>query len=165
MGRAWDILPPQKKPKAKTKRKSNNALSLFFFIVICLVIFFIFAATQNIPTGMDGIATVSPNKTPKIEISTPIKTKSKNDLLIKVLNGSGKGEETSAVSDILTNIDFTVTKTENALNLYDQTIIYYEINQEKYAQEIAQNLSKYNAKIQQFSQDSPYDLIVVIGAR
>jgi len=97
--------------------------------------------------------------------SSPKLEKNPEELMIKILNGTGRSEETAEVVTALKEIGFKVAKTENALSLYDQTTIYFESTQEKYAQEIAQNLTKYKVKTQQFSQESPYDLIIVIGAK
>lgn len=176
MGTAWDIIPPRPRPQkskpAKGLRKSNKTTMFFVMIIIIMAVVFIYLANQNTPASIDGVATTSPQKptlwasgSVKPTISTAPMLKSQDNLLIKVHNGGGRSEETNEVSQILVNLGYKVTKTENALNLYDQTIVYFEAHQKKYAEEIAGNLSKFQAKIQQFSQNSPYDLIIVIGAR
>ena len=157
MGRIWDIIPPHPRPRKQTttsRKKTKNASLFFGLIIIIFVGLFLYTASIKPPTSIDGVTTASPQN-----------SASPHQLLIKILNGTGRSEEGKAVADILTENGFKVTKTENALNLYDQTIVYYESNQEKYAQEIAASLTKYQAKTQQFSQENPYDLIIVIGAR
>ncbi len=173
MGRAWDILPPYKPvhnvkhgSKAKSARGRNKNASVFFVLIIVIFVgIFIFATSKNTPVNTSGTNS-PPNRTTSQESTSPATSeKNPDQLKIKVLNGTGRSEETVQVVAILNEIGFKVTKTENALSLYDQTIVYFESNQEKYAQEIAQSLTKYKAKTQKFSQDSPYDLIIVIGAQ
>ena len=160
MSKIWDIIPPQKHPpKARTTpaKRSKNASLFFGLLIIAMVSFFVYAATKNTPVGT--------NKQTKTTPTSSANKESSNELLIKVLNGSGRSEETAETIAILENIGFKVTKTESALNLYDQTIVYYEPSQEKNAKEIANSLAKFQAKTQVFSQDSTYDLIIVIGSK
>lgn len=90
---------------------------------------------------------------------------SKTSPTIKLLNGSGKIEEADRIKKLLAQNDITVTKTENALSIYPETIIYYQSADELRAQEIAKILQEYQARNQPFSQPSSYDLIIVIGGR
>lgn len=167
MGRVWDILPPHQTTRStkspSVKRKTKNASVFFVLMIIIFVGIFIFTAVKNTPTT-NIISDLQKTPDPKLSELVPTQ-KNTDQLLIKVLNGTGRSEETASIVSILNEIGFKVAKTENALSLYDQTTIYFEPNQEKYAQEIAQKLTRYKVKTQQFSQDSPYDLIIVIGAK
>lgn len=139
--------------------KNRKEVRYFFGLVfIILAIVFIYTASQDPAKNTDNLNTFSnqPAASPTKESRGP---------LIKIINGTGQSEETDAVFKIITGLGFKVTKTENALNLYDNTIVYYDQNYEKNAQEIAQGLSDYNAKPQKFSQETPYDIIIVIGSQ
>lgn len=174
MGRAWDILPPHKPTRnikhgsrAKSaSRRTENTSVFFVLIIIIFVGLFIYAASKNTPVDTNKTTTTTPLQSPdKKPSSSPKIEKNPEELIIKVLNGTGRSEETAEVVTTLKEIGFKVAKTENALSLYDQTTIYFESTQEKHAEAIAQNLTKYKAKTQQFTQESPYDLIIVIGAK
>lgn len=170
MGKIWDIIPPGKKPKnhphRSAARKKSNSPAVFFVLVIIIIVgIFLYSASQNTPINIDGATTSSQQKAPIVQPENSPTQKTRGQLLIKILNGSGRSEEASKVTLVLSGLGFEVLKTENALSLYDQTTVYFEPGQEKYAQEIAQNLNDYQAKTQKFSQESPYDIIVVIGGR
>ncbi|MCL5407269.1 MAG: LytR C-terminal domain-containing protein [Patescibacteria group bacterium] len=170
MGRAWDILPPHKPTRnvkhGSTRKKTKNTSVFFVLIIVIFVGIFIYAASKNTPIDTNKTTTTTPSPLPDKKFSSsPKLEKNPEELMIKILNGTGRSEETAEVVTALKEIGFKVAKTENALSLYDQTTIYFESTQEKYAQEIAQNLTKYKVKTQQFSQESPYDLIIVIGAK
>lgn len=159
MGRVWDIIPPTRRPKktaAPAKKRSSQNAALFLGLLLIIILVFIFLnSLQNAPLSVNGLATSFP----------PTPTLDSNEILIKILNGSGHSEETETVAKILEEANFKIAKTESALNLYDQTIIYYQEPRAKQAQEMADILKKYSPKIQKFSQSTAYDLIIVIGAR
>lgn len=172
MSRVWDILPPRKKPtkhERKEAKKRSKGLTLFLSLIFIIIVAFIyFGANQNISVKTPPVAgspqNIVPTPTPTEAISSgPLKDKT--NLTIKLLNGSGQAEELSTTYKLLEDAGFKAQQTENTLNLYDQTIIYYQPSQEKYALQIAEILKKYQAKVQKFSQEAPYDLIVVIGPR
>ncbi|MFA6493337.1 MAG: LytR C-terminal domain-containing protein [Patescibacteria group bacterium] len=159
MGRVWDILPPQKRPQKHTPKrtkKSKNASLFLLFLISGFVIIFMYATSQNKLPDTNKITTTN---TPQSQTSTEKK------VLIKVLNGTGKGEETTKVTQLIEDLGLKVIKTENALNLYDQTIVYFSPGKEEIAQKIADELTAYQAKIQAFTQESPYDVVVVIGGK
>ena len=136
MGRFWDIIPPYRPiqtSKHHLKRQKSKNTSVFLgLIIIILVGGFIYSVLQNTPVNVNGVATISPQKsiTTQKSISSPTE-KNPDQLLIKILNGTGQSEETSNVTSSLEDLGFSVTKTENALSLYDQTIIYFESHQAK----------------------------------
>lgn len=165
MAKAWDILPPRKRPRKNTrprisKKTSQTGTFIFGLLVLIFLAVFFFGTTNNTSQNIDGVATkntLTPSPSPTI--------KNPEELLIKILNGSGKSEEIDTVKESLSEAGFPIAKTENALNLYPTSIIYYEPNQESLAQEIAKKIEKYTPELVPFSQDSPYDMIIVIGAR
>lgn len=168
MGRIWDIIPPRPRrgvSKAVQKKRKNQKTSLFLALVMLIFVgFFIYSASRGLSSETGGIQTApAPLKSPAAESISTAKTQ--EDLLIKILNGSGRSEETEQVASILTEAGYKLAKKENALNLYDETIIYYNPPYEKYAREIVSTLAQFQPKIQKFSQDSPYDLILLIGVR
>lgn len=163
MGKVWDIIPPRPKPKSHPPkvRRSKKKVGLFLgFILIILVAFLLLEAAKNIQPKIDGVSTTSPVLTnqglpPNAQPS------------IKILNGSGESEKGVEIEQILVSAGFEVAKTENALNLYDQTIVYYQEAQEAEAEKIVEslkNLGTYQAKKQKFAQDTTYEIVVVIGS-
>lgn len=164
MARAWDILPPRKvrrklKPKEKKARRVNMAW--IFFLVVIAAFFIAFKGANQAPTSTPPAAK-TPAERATLEAS-PTKTESK--MTIKLLNGTGRVEETDKVRKVLQDAGFEITITENALNLYDQTIVYYQPSCEQSAQAIATSLSAYQAKTQKFSQETNYDIVIVIGSK
>jgi len=165
MGRIWDIIPPPPRPaqSSNRRRKSPQTSSVLFFIFILIILGVIFYGSAQKPNlkinGQSTSNPVSPSPSPSIEAKIPSGTRP----LIKLINGSGQVEQEDKVKKILTEAGFKIAKSENALNLYDKTIIYYDISQEKNAQEIAEALKKYQTYLQKLSQDSSYDIIIVIG--
>lgn len=171
MSKVWDILPPKRKltkTERKAAKKRSKGLTWFFALIFIIVVAFIYyGASKNLAgTNLQPTSNQAPTAIPT---STPIsdtsQIKDKKDLKIKLLNGSGQSEELDTTYKLLENNGFVPQKTENTLNLYEQTIIYYQPSQEKHALEIAEILKKYQAKVQKFSQETEYDLIVVIGPR
>lgn len=169
MGKAWDIIPPRPSPRksSSVSHKKTSKRSSFFFVLLILILIgaFLYVAGKETLINVDGIATSSPQSPSKTEPVTSPTLKTKSNLLIKILNGSGHSEETDNVQALLKESGFKISKIENALNLYDQTIVYYQADQEQSAKDIAEVLKKYQAKTQKFSQETAYDIIVVIGAR
>ena len=171
MSKVWDILPPKRKltkTERKEAKKRSKGLTLFFGLIFLIIVAFIYYGASKNMTGatpqpaLNITATPTPTST---SINNTGQLKDKKDLNIKLLNGSGFSEELDAVYKLLVDQNFVAQKTENTLNLYEQTIVYYQPSQEKYALEIAEILKKYQAKVQKFSQETDYDLIVVIGPR
>ena len=169
MAKIWDILPPQKttrklKPQEKRERRAN--ISWLFFLAVLTAFFIVFFGASKIPFSNES----SPDKTSSPVISSPKLTlrpsnKTQTDITIKLLNGTGRVEETQKVRDLLKNAGFKLTVTENALNLYDQTLIYFQPAYENYANDLATVLKSYNAQTQKFTQDTPYDIVIVIGTK
>lgn len=161
MGKAWDILPPTARPHkthAKSEKKRSKNCSLFFLICFIVVVgFFIFQISDYTPSGINGTETTKPAVIPNNNQSA--------ETSIKILNGSGKAEEASNVSSILTNAGYKVSKTENALNIYDKSIVYYQEPEKDKAEKIASLLKNYNAITQKFTQETSFDIVVVLSAR
>lgn len=136
-----------------------------FFLLVAGAIFVIFyGVAKNIPSGTQETASPTPaRETPASEITSMVKSKS--NLLVKILNGTGRFEETDKVKKAMADAGFNIAFTENALNLYDQTIVYYQPASENFAQEIVGLLSTLQAKSQKFSQETKYDIVVVIGTK
>ena len=96
--------------------------------------------------------TIAPSASPT---ATAIQTPS---MTIKLLNGTGRIEETQKIQKLLTDAGFQVATTENALNLYDSSVIYYQPAFENYANQIANLLGSYSAKTQKLNQENKYDV-------
>lgn len=189
MSRFWDIRAPKPKPRpspsrtAARRRKVHPSFFLFMVILAIVGIFFLgngnFQLTQPsktiVPTTKPTTKSVkiSPEINSKVSPEDNLKStpedapeaKNKEDLSIKLVNGSGQTEESNVVQQILENEDFRGLKIENALNLYENSIVYYQDSEIKYANEIADLLKTYNPKIQEFTQETNFDLIIVIGPR
>lgn len=161
MSKAWDILPPIPKPHksfTKTEKKRSKNCSMFFFICFIIIVgIFIFQITNSPPPDINGINTTLPTANTSADTSSAVQ--------IKILNGSGKAEETNKVSDLLTDADYKIAKKENALNLYDETIVYYQKEKKEIAENIADLLKSYGATTQQFTQSTSYDIVIVISAK
>lgn len=172
MSKAWDILPPRRKltkSERKEAKKKSKGLSGFLTILFLIVIGFIYyGANKSLTTGTPATAPTAKSTPTEKPTPAPVnnsQTKDKKDLNIKLLNGSGQSEELTTAYKLLEDTGFKAQKTENTLNLYEQSIIYYQPSEEKHALEIAEVLKKYQIKIQKFSQETSYDLIIVIGPR
>ena len=76
-----------------------------------------------------------------------------------------QNEELENSKQLLENGGFSIEKAENTLSGYTETVIYYQESYEEYAQEISSILKDYQPKIRKFTQDSSYDLIIVISPR
>ena len=164
MARVWDILPPRKtrrklKPKEKKARRVNVAW--IFFLVVIAAFFIAFKGANQTPSSTSPEAK-TPTETATVKTSP---TKSPGKMTIKLLNGTGRVEETDKVRKILQSTGFELTITENALNIYDQTIVYFQPLYEQSANEIADSLSAYQAKTQKFSEETNYDIVIVIGSK
>lgn len=164
--RAFDILPPKKVKrltKQEKKRQKRTGLYFVFFLIFVAVFFIIFYGSGKFPmiTPASSPSITTPTPSPSINPSN----KTQNQLTIKLLNGTGRVEESQKVQKILTDAGFTITTTESALNLYDSTIVYFQAPFENYANQIANLLSPYKAKSQKFSQETQYDIVVVIGTK
>ncbi len=167
MARIWDILPPRKhtrklKPKEKKERRAN--VSWFFFLAVLAAFFIVFLGASKIPLSNESVNKTSPPASPSTTSASPA-NKTQANVTIKLLNGTGRVEESQKVRDALKTAGFNVTVTENALNLYDQTIIYYQPAYQNYANDLALVLKSYNAKTQNFSQETQYDIVIVIGTK
>lgn len=166
MAKAWDILPPRKAKKLtkqEKKRQKRSSMYFIFFLVLIAAFFIVFFGSGKFPV-------ITPAPSPSISTPTPSPSinpsnKNQSQLTIKLLNGTGRVEESQKVQKILTDAGFIITTTENALNLYDSTIVYFQAPFENYANQIANLLSFYKAKSQKFSQETQYDIVVVIGAK
>lgn len=174
MGKVWDIIPPPRRPRKykrlAQKKSSKKAVFFFGLLVIIFLGAFLYEATKNPFSNVDSVSnsivTSSPQETPASpEVAISPTAKTKGNLILKLINGSGHSEEKTNVEALLIKNGFKIAKTENALNLYEQTIVYYQAPQEKYAKDIATILERYQAKIQKFSQETTYDIIIVIGGR
>ncbi len=153
MAKAWDILAPRPKVKrAVQKRRQNKNLPFLFFLIIlgAIVIFFF---------GLEKPAPKLNNSSQIINTASPSNFSPK----IKILNGSGDNQTLSTVKSTLEKANFEITAVENALNVYEDSIVYYNEGYQDKAQEIADILSDYKMQVQKFSKKTNYDLLVVIG--
>lgn len=155
MSKAWDILPPRPKirktPQTPKKRRKNNLPFLFFLIILGAIVFLFYGLERPGAKINSSPLTAAPA------------TSSPQGPKIKILNGTGEKEDLTKAQNALEKAGFPIDSTENALNLYDQTIIYYEEGYENEAQNIAEILGAYEAKIQKFTKITNYDLLIVIG--
>ena len=155
MSKVWDILPPRPKirrtPHTPKKRRKNNLPFLFFLIILGAIVFLFY--------GLERPG-AKINSSPQ---AAPPAASSPQNPKIKILNGTGEKEDLTKAQNALKEAGFRIETTENALNLYDQTIIYYEEGYENEAQKIAEILGDYQAKIQKFTKITNYDLLIVIG--
>jgi len=168
MPRAWDIRPPRKSKltKQEKKRRKRSNIYFIFFLVLIAVFFIVFFGFDRLSTpGSPTTPSSEPTKTNSPEPSTSAALKTQNQVSIKLLNGTGRFEETQTVQKKLTDSGFKLSTTENALNLYDSTIIYFQSPYENYAKELATLLASYTPKTQKFSQATPYDIVIVIGTK
>lgn len=155
MSKAWDILPPRPKIRRtvyKQKRRQNKNLPFLFFLIILGAIVIIFFGSEK-PEAQSN------NPLSSTISASPVSSGPK----IKILNGSGDNEQLSTVKKNLERANFQIQTTENAVNLYEETIIYYNEEYQAEAQKIAEILSNYQAKIQKFTKITNYDLLIVIG--
>ncbi len=137
-------------------------MAWIFFLVVIAAFFIAFKGAEELPTP-SKTATATPTNTPTATSSAT--TKTQGQMTIKLLNGTGRVEESEKVKNTLKNAGFNVTLTENALNLYDQTVVYFQPVYENYANDIATSLSPYQAKVQKFSQPTQYHIVIVIGSK
>ena len=171
MSRAWDILPPRKTKKftkQEKKRQKRSSIYFVFFLILIAAFFIVFLGADKFSLPVTS-PLPSPSESSKFEQPAPSSGgKTQKELSIKLLNGTGRVEESQSVQKTLTDSGFSITTTENALNLYDTSVVYYSPKQpvfEKYAQQIATLLKSYNAKTQKFTQETKYDIVVVIGTK
>lgn len=167
MTKIFDILPPQKKKKItkqEKKRQKRSSIYFIFFLAIIAGFFIVFWSADKMNLSPKPINSPTPSKQSEQPVPTP-SNKTKNQLTIKILNGTGRVEELQKVKTMLQDSNFPITTTENALNLYDSTIIYYQPAFENYANDLATVLKSYNAKTQKFSQETRYDIVIVIGTK
>lgn len=165
MARIWDISPPKRKRKLKPAEKKERRanISWFFFLAVVAAFFIVFFGASKIPLSNDNPSpSIAPVPSAKI---SPSPSNSKSSPTIKLLNGTGRVEETQKVRDALKNAGFTLTATENALNIYRETIIYYQPQFENYARNLAAALATYKPKTQKFTQETQYDIVIVIGTQ
>ncbi len=167
MAKFWDIMPPASKPKRTTKKAEKRAKkkNIKFFVAVLFFGFMIF-----IFFGLSKLPPIENYSTEPAGIELPTqppstKTTNQEDLKIKLLNGSGLNEEMNKTLKLVENGGFVIEKKENTLAAYQETIIYYKESQEKYAKTISGILFEYKPRLSKFSQDSSYDLIIVIGIR
>lgn len=169
MARIWDILPPKRKPrklKPAQKKERRANISWFFFLAVLAAFFIVFFGASKIPLSDEsGVNKTSPTATASPKPTASPSNKTQANVTIKILNGTGRVEESQKVRDLLKNAGFNIAVTENALNLYNQTIVYYQPADQTYANDLALVLKSYNAKTQKFTQDTQYDIVVVIGSQ
>ncbi len=165
MARIWDITPRKKprklKPAEKKERRAN--ISWFFFLAVVGAFFIVFFGASKIPPALETNPTSSP--TPMIKACPSPSAKTQTNATIKLLNGTGRVEEAQKVQDLLGKAGFRITATENALNLYPRTIVYYQPSFENYARDLTTVLKSYNPEAQKFTQDTQYDIVIVIGSQ
>lgn len=164
MSRIWDIIPPPRRPappKVRPSQKNRKSSSLFLFflfvVIVISVVFYAGGSSKNFQ--VNGLATQNPSGL----ASAPADNQTEQ-VAIKLINGSGQIEPGERAKKLLTEEGFAIAKAENALNLYDQTIIYYDINAEKTAREISGLLKDFQVNLQKLTQKSNYDIIIVIGS-
>ena len=178
MPRAWDLLPPKPKTKkiikAQKKRKRIAPFAMAGFIALVAFIFALgvseqwsltlpsqTTSSQPSPPLKSNLITKPSPSNPDIKISSSPQI---SKLSIKILNGSGEPEKTVEVKKILFNAGYEVQTTENALNLYDQTLVYYQDKATEDVNKITELLTNYQATSQKFTQETKFDIVVVIGA-
>lgn len=165
----WDITPRKKRKEKLTlteKRTRRSNVSWMFFLSILAAFFIIFFGASKLPSSEEN--PISPTNTPVNTTNTAQSSptaKTQANISIKLLNGTGRFEETDQIKKALTQSGFKVAATENALNIYEKTIIYYQNPYENYANDIAKVLSSYSPKVQKFTQETKYDIVVVIGGK
>ena len=168
MSKIWDISPPRKKarltPTIRRERRSN--ISWLFFLSLIAAFFIVFFGVSKFPQSNPNQpqATATLNNSTSLSSTSP-EVKTQTNISLKLLNGTGRFEETDRVKKLLSDSGFKVSLTENALNIYDQTIVYYQGQYENYANNLAQVLKTYNPKIQKFTQSTQYDIVIVIGSK
>lgn len=169
MPKLWDISAPRKKHKVtpQLKREKRFNLSWIIFLAVIGAFFIVFFSISQFPTSQSNltkpnILNSSPSTT-QVSISPDISLTGLPSL--KILNGTGKIEETDKIKKIILENGYKITISENALNIYSQTIIYYQPQYEKDADNLLKILSTYQPKKQQFSEQTNFNIVVVIGAK
>jgi len=160
MSKAWDIIGRKretKKPTAAVKKRTQyNCVFWLFVVLVFLGSMFFFGKLSESNFTIAPVKTTTPQSSPDLTNSV---------LLINIVNGSGRFEETDKVTKAVKTAGFEVTKTETSINSYDTTIVYYKSGLSPQANQIAAQLSVYKPKVQQFSQSSSYDIAVIIGSK
>ena len=162
MSKVWDILPPPKRKgerkESKSVKKKRFKVTFFFFMLIALAVVYLAYGVKNY-SGAPANPAASPQPSAASAPSTnPTGT-------LKILNGTGRFEETDNIKKLLSASNINVDITENALNLYTETVVYYQPTEEAKANQIVGLLSSYNAKAQKFSQETKYGIVIVIGTK
>lgn len=162
MAKAWDLIPIRrevKKPATHSKKRSKRNCLFFVSVLAVFLISVVFFANANVA----GFTLPKPVKS-AAPTAKPAETKNAVPTL-KIINGSGRFEETDRVSSLVKTAGVSVLATETAPNLYNQTTVYYKPAYKSEAEIIVATLGNINAKSQAFTRDSSYDLAVIIGAR
>ncbi len=159
MAKYWDIKRRKKRKKITPTEKKERKLNASWLFFLCLIgtFFIVFAGTSKKPENSEPIS----SPVPSVTLSST--TLSKAGLNIKFINGTGLFEELNKATTILSQNGYKANLTENALNTYPETIIYYEAPAERYAKDLESVLKYYKPKTRILSQDTIYDLIIVIG--
>lgn len=162
--KAWDLSARKKLTKREKKRRKRSNVYFIFFLILITAFFIIFLGANKVTAPEAKTKTQTPipaNST----LESSLKTQ--NKVTIKILNGTGRFEEAQNLQKVISDSGFTITTTENALNMYDQTIIYFQSPYENYANQILTIIRPFypNAKIQKFTSETKYDLVVVIGQK
>ncbi len=152
----------------------GRELMIFIASFVLSFLFFVVLTNFKSPINFSQLlkksgslnVTVTPTKTP-LPTVTPTPAFAKQDLKIKILNGSGIVGKAGVVSDILKEKGFTEILTGNADN-YDYTLSELEVKKDKQqaASMLQADLKNYvsDFKVTTLSATDSADVILIIGS-
>ena len=158
----------KKVPPLPSLSLPKKELIIFLASFLLSFLFFILISNLNLKTKL-SLPNINITPTPNAKPSptpTPTPTFKKEDLKIKVLNGSGVRGKAGEVKEILKNIGYGEILTDNADN-FDYKITQINVKKDKIqaATLIKNDLKDYlsSPKIGQLSEKETADVVIIIG--
>ncbi len=154
-------------PKLKLPLK-EIVIFLVSFALSFILFVFISKANLNFPQLPKlNTSFAKPSPTPTVTPSpTPTPSFKKEELKIKVLNGSGTKGKATEVKDILTDLGYGEVLTDNADNFdYTKSVIEVKKNRQEAVNWLKKDLKEYvsDFKISSLSEDQAADVVLIIG--
>ncbi|MEX1052589.1 MAG: LytR C-terminal domain-containing protein [Patescibacteria group bacterium] len=165
-----------KKPIKKTKGMSNFKMpnikkEILIFLAAAILSFGIFFAISrsNIDwASLNFFAKTQPTPTVEEKAPTPTPTPEvvKEEIRIKILNGSGTAGKAGEVEDILNELGYTETVTDNAESFdYTTTEIQVKTSFAHVIETLTEDLSEYvsSTEITTLDEDDTSDVIIIVA--